>query len=54
MWYMHNNDKSGQTLDISPKLYKNQKVHGKMIKIINQKIKTTRYYFTSTTKMHIS
>lgn len=55
MWYMHNNkDKSGQPLDTSPKLSKNQKLHGKMIKIINHQNQTMRYYFTSTTKMHIS
>lgn len=54
MWYMRNNkDKSGQPLDISPKLSKNQKLHGKMIKI-NHQNQTMRYYFTSTTKMHIS
>lgn len=45
MWYMHNKDKSGQTLDISPKLYKNQKVHGKMIKIINQKYQNNEILF---------
>lgn len=37
MWYMDIKKNPGQTLDISPKLYKDQLVHGKILKIIKDK-----------------